>query len=93
MSTGIIDPVEIDQPIETTEPDRVSALELENADLKERLGRGEMDAREADLKKREALLDSKSEILSKRNKGGIPDEVASILLGDLTTPGELEAAV
>jgi len=71
----------------------VSALELENADLKERLGRGEMDAREADLKKREAILDSKSEILSKRNKGGIPDEVASILLGDLTTPGELEAAV
>jgi len=36
MSTEIIDPVEIDQPIETTEPDRVSALELENADLEVR---------------------------------------------------------
>ena len=56
----------------------MSALELENADLKERLGRVEMDDRET-------ILDAKSEILSKRNKGEIPDEVASILLDGLPT--------
>ena len=60
-------------------PNRVETLEAENADLKERLGRVEMDSREADLKRRESVSESTAEILARRNRGEIPDEIAGVV--------------